>query len=152
MVNKSKIPVIPEPDTKPLPHTKGDKPFDPFNKRKRKKKSKRKYVSNPETKKYSYEYLYPEIYRGKRPGQYTIEKYQDPKTMSDMQMHRVHDYPHETVHLSGDDTGALVVEKSTKHPYRKMESGAKKRLSRKKGGSVNRKAYANGGSVRAARF
>ena len=77
---------------------------------------------------------------------------QDPKTMSDMQMHRVHDSPHETVHLSGDDTGALVVEKSTKHPYRKMESGAKKRLSRKKGGSVKRKAYANGGSVRAARF
>ena len=77
---------------------------------------------------------------------------QDPKTMSDMQMHRVHDSPLETVHLSGDDTGALVVEKSTRHPYRKMESGAKKRLSRKKGVSVKRKEYANGGSVRAARF
>ena len=100
-------------------------------------------VSKPLRKKHPY----------KMRAQYREGSYkQDPKTMSDMQMHRVHDSPLETAHLSVDDTGALVVEKSTKHPYRKMESGAKKRLSRKKGGSVKRKAYANGGSVRAARF
>ena len=100
-------------------------------------------VSKPLRKKHPY----------KMRAQYREGSYkQDPKTMSDMQMHRVHDSPLETVHLSGDDTGALVVEKSTRHPYRKMESGAKKRLSRKKGVSVKRKEYANGGSVRAARF
>ena len=111
--------------------------------KKRKKKSKKLP--------YSYKYLGQEIYKGKRPGDFLIERYQRPKTMSDMQMHQAA-MAHET---------SVINPKTLKEEERKHfkdESGRVVSYARRKkkgqwaakGGSV--KKYANGGSVRAARF
>ena len=122
-----------------------------------KKKKKRNYVpegkygKDPERKEYSYKYSRPEVTQGKRYGQFTLEKYQRPETMSDMQMHRAA-MAHETSVINPKTLEDWEIKHFKDESGKVKSSGRRKKTGKKvaEGGYV--KKYAHGGGVRKAKF